>query len=111
MATNSGRNSNPKEGTELKFNLHMPQISGYSMSDFNWSVEFYVETSRIVTKTKDECNRVDDDNYTVVIDTAQTGSGVLKGNFIADIPDKDCEDGLRKEIRAISFKKVIDKRY
>lgn len=92
----------PGKGTEIKFNVSItPSVADYTMDDFDFVVEFYGNSGRVSVE-KDDCIRVDEDNYLAIVDTDTTGCGTLDAKVTAYIPDDDCEDGLRTEVVIIS---------
>lgn len=90
-------------GTELKINVHVDPIDGLHMSDYDFVCAFFTFKNRLVVIPKSKMTRVDDDNYIAIVDTARTGLGGLKLRFEADIPDTDCDDGIRKEISVVDL--------
>lgn len=88
-------------GTEIKINVHFDKICRYSMSDVDFSCQFYVQRKFVVEISKDKMIKVDDDNYVAVFDTSLIGPGEIKLRVTAYIPDDDCDDGFRTEIGTI----------
>lgn len=86
-------------GTELKFNLNIQPVSGINMSAFDFYVTAYTQgTAQRSVIQKYDCTRVNNDNYTVPVDTAPLGLGLLILDVYAFIPDQDFPDDLRTEI-------------
>lgn len=86
-------------GTELKFNLNIQPVSEISMSAFDFYVAAYSRgTAQRSVVQKHDCTKVDNDNYTVPIDTASLGLGLLILDVYAFIPDQDFPDDSRTEI-------------
>ena len=86
-------------GTELKFNLNIQPVGGISMSAFDFYVRAYSKgTAQRSVVHKYDCAKVDNDNYTVPVDTALLGLGLLILDVYAFIPDQDFPDDLRTEI-------------
>lgn len=97
------------KGTELKFNLNIEPISDTHMADYDFKVVAYCpkSTGRLEV-VKDECTKIDDDNYIVPIDTSNIGPGDLILDIYAYLPDEAFEDKLRTEIqRAIQDIRII----
>lgn len=90
-------------GTELKINVHVEPIDGYHMSDYDFECVFFVYKNRPLVVKKNEMTKVDDDNYIAKVDTEKVGVGSLKMKFIAEIPDSDMNDGLRKEVELVDL--------
>lgn len=88
-------------GTELKLNINIEPIGNVTMDDYDFEVEIYCSSKKVVDITKKEAIRVDSNNYIILIDTNVVGAGDLKCKVIAHIPDGDFEDGLRTEISII----------
>lgn len=88
-------------GTELKINVNIAPIDGVSMDDYDFEVEFYCSTKKILVFKKADAIRIDNSNYMFCIDTNQLSSGNLKCKVTAFIPDGDFEDLLRTEVQKI----------
>lgn len=88
-------------GTELKLNINIEPIGDVTMDDYDFEVEIYCSSKKVVDITKKEAIRVDSNNYIILIDTNVVGAGDLKCKVIAYIPDNDFADGLRTEISII----------
>lgn len=88
-------------GTELKLNINIEPIGDVTTDDYDFEVEIYCSSKKVVDITKKEAIRVDSNNYIILIDTNVVGAGDLKCKVIAHIPDSDFADGLRTEISII----------
>lgn len=88
-------------GTELKLNINIEPIGDVTMEDYDWQVDVYCSTKRIVTIPKTDAIKVDSSNYIIRVNTEELGAGELKCKVTAHIPDADFEDGIRNEIAAI----------
>ena len=88
-------------GTEIKLNVHIDPIDGFTMGDNFFSVDVFCSPKRTIHVTKDDAIRIDGDNYVIRIDTEQLGAGELKCKVIADVVDKDFEDSIRTEVYII----------
>lgn len=87
-------------GTEFKLNVHLEPLDGLHMSDYNFEVALYVYTNRKVVFQKSKLKKVDDDNYMLMVETADAlriGRGRINAEITAYIPDNDFSDGLRTE--------------
>ena len=87
-------------GTEFKLNVHLEPLDGLHMSDYDFEVALYVYTNRKVVFQKSKLKKVDDDNYLLMIETADAlriGRGRINAEITAYIPDSDFSDGLRTE--------------
>lgn len=85
-------------GAEIKLAVGLNPIDEYSMDDYDFECEFYCYSNRRVRFAKKEMKRKDKDIYVAVVDTKDVGSGSLKCRITANIPDADCEDGMRTEV-------------
>lgn len=87
-------------GTEFKLNVHLEPLDGFHMSDYDFEVALYVYTNRKVVFQKSKLKKVDDDNYLLMVETADAlriGRGRINAEITAYIPDSDFSDGLRTE--------------
>ena len=87
-------------GTEFKMNVHLDPIDGLHMSGYDFECAFYVYTNRKVVFQKSKLKKVDDDNYLLMVETADAlriGRGRINAEITAYIPDSDFSDGLRTE--------------
>lgn len=87
-------------GTEFKLNVHLEPLDGLHMSDYDFEVALYVYTNRKVVFQKSKLKKVDDDNYLLMVETADAlriGRGRINAEITAYIPDNDFSDGLRTE--------------
>lgn len=86
-------------GTELKFNLNIQPVGGVSMSTYDFYVVAYAQgTPQRATVNKHDCTEVDNDNYTLPVDTTALGLGLLILDVHAYVPDQDFPDDQRTEI-------------
>lgn len=90
-------------GTELKINVHAEPIDGMHMSEYDFECVFFVYKNRPLVVRKDEMTKVDEDNYIAKVDSAKVGVGNLLMKFVAEIPDSDMNDGLRKEVELVDL--------
>ena len=87
-------------GTEFKLNVHLEPLGELHMSDYDFEVALYVYTNRKVVFQKSKLKKVDDDNYLLMVETADAlriGRGRINAEITAYIPDSDFSDGLRTE--------------
>lgn len=85
-------------GSEIKLNLNIQAVGGYTMDDFDFVAEVYCKAKNSVILPKDKAIRIDSNNYLLPIDTQDLGHGAIKVKVTAYIPDKDFGDGLRTEV-------------
>ena len=77
-------------GTDLKINVHFDPIAGYTMDDIEFTCKFFTNSNvKVVTCTKKDMIRVDEQNYIAIVCTRRVGYGSLKLRVIAEIPDND----------------------
>lgn len=80
-------------GDKPMLTISTPPILGmYPLSDIDWRVEFFASQGS-VTIHKNEAVKVDDNTYTVRVDTFRTGTGKLRGILYPSIPDDDVPGG------------------
>ena len=88
-------------GTELKLNVNIEPIGGMTMDGYNWVAEVYCSPNKPTIIKKGNAIRVDENNYVLLVDTTNLGTGALKCKITAEIPDQDFDDSLRTEIACI----------
>lgn len=84
--------------TDLKLNLNIESISGYTMDDYDFVVEVYCRESQKIEIFKKDAIRIDANNYVLLVNTKELGTGSIRCKVVVDIPDKDFSDGYRKEV-------------
>lgn len=94
-------NNNIFLGSELKLNVSIAPIGTLTMDDYNWVIEVWTSAKRVVTIEKKDSKKVDENNYIILVDTADIGTGDLKCKVNAQIPDGDFADNYRTEIVVI----------
>ena len=93
-------------GTEIKLNIHIDPIGELTMADYDFTVEVYcsAKKSLIINKSNTTLAKpvegVEND-YIILIDTSEIGTGNLKCKVTAYIPDNDFEDEERTEVSII----------
>lgn len=96
-------------GTELKINVHVEPIDGYTMDDYGFTCRFYIYTNRYVEVKKEDMVRLDESNYVACIDSRKIGVGTVKMRITAQIPDSDFQDGFRTEVEEVCTGVAISK--
>ena len=97
-------------GTEFKLNIHLEPIDGLHMSGYDFEVDLYVYTNKRVTFSKMDMKKVDDDNYLIIVTTADAmkiGRGKINAEVRAYIPDGDFPDGTRTEVLLLCTNQVV----
>lgn len=85
-------------GTEIKLNIHVDPLGSLHMADYNFECKFYIFPKKFITINKADMVKIDDDNYMCIVDTTELGIGDLHLTLIAQIPDSDFENTLRREV-------------
>ena len=85
------------QGGDLKMNIHLEPIDGYTMDTYNFICVAYCSINKKIIAKKQECKRVDANNYIMLIDTNLLTTGDLRILVLADIPDADMPDLIRTE--------------
>lgn len=98
-------------GTEIKLNISVDPIGNTTMDSYNFVVDVFCSPSNIVTLSKKEANRVDSNNYTVIVDSTALGVGKVKVKLTAEIPDTTASDGYRTEVVVVDTGINIVKAY
>lgn len=86
--------------SETKLNVHLDQIDGFHMEEYDFECEVFVFTNKVVKKRKEDLKRDDADNYVITLndeDMAIIGRGRMNVLVTAYIPDADFVDGFRTE--------------
>lgn len=86
------------KGTELKFNINIKPLGQLTMDDYYFECAVYCVSAKKLVIPKDHCIRQDDSNYIITVDTGYTGTGELKVQITAQIPDEDFHDDIRTEV-------------
>lgn len=94
-------------GTELKLNINIEKMGEFTMDDYDWVVDVYCSTTKVVTIHKQSAIRIDENNYVLLVETSELGAGRIKCKVVAYIPDFDFPDGLRTEVSIIDTGKDI----
>ena len=90
-------------GTEIKLNIHIDPIGELTMQDYDFTVEAFCSTKKVLTIEKSDAKPVEgsDDDYIILVDTNEVGTGNLKCKVTAFIPDGDFGDDFRTEVSII----------
>jgi len=85
-------------GTTLKI-VVSPSAEGFDASSDNWYVEVYYGSQNMLYKTFEKDDLIDDGEgrYIAVVDTRGI-VGDIRVRVVAEIPDDDCEGGIRYEV-------------
>lgn len=82
-------------GNHEKYCWTMPAIGNSTLKSTKWKVTISAATS--VTFDKDECKYIDDNTYSVVVDTQKIGCGPVRIMLEVDIFDADAPTGIRRQ--------------
>lgn len=85
-------------GTELKLSISIDPIQGLKMADYDFVVELFTTTAKIVSQPKAQLIKIDDDTFVARADTKLLGKGRVTCKITAFIPDGDFKDGKRNEV-------------
>lgn len=96
-------------GTELKINFGMTAMGDIHLSTCPFTLYVYTLPNKGYEITKDECIKIDDDNYLVLVDTSKTGAGTIKFKVTIDLPDADFNDLHRREVVLIDTGEQVGK--
>lgn len=96
-------------GSDAKIEFTADLPDGLKMSDIEFSGNVInAETDGKVAFTKADCAMVDDgDSYVVMVDTEETGIGMLMLRLVVQIPDTDFQRGYRREVVKINPKVIV----
>ena len=96
-------------GSDAKIEFTADLPDGLKMSDIEFSGNVInAETDGNVAFTKADCAMVDDgDSYVVMVDTEETGIGMLMLRLVVQIPDTDFQRGYRREVVKINPKVIV----
>lgn len=90
-------------GTEIKLNIHIDPIGELTMEDYDFTVEAYCSAKKSLIINKSDAIPVvgadgKTNDYIILIDTSEIGTGNLKCKITAYIPDGDFKDEERTEV-------------
>lgn len=104
-------------GTMFKSMISMQPIENIHLSSLDFTVEVYAlgsPKSKIFFKGKaglsEGLRYYDEDSYMVVVDSAELGAGAYWATLTVDIPDNDCDNGIRVEKYEIPLGVTINRR-
>ncbi|MDR1882985.1 MAG: hypothetical protein LBR26_09445 [Prevotella sp.] len=85
----NGCSSNVKtvEGTQLKLNVSLCLPGNLTMDDVGFACFFYIYSNKTKRFEKEKMSRVDENNYTVLLDTKGMGSGTVMYQIAVILPD------------------------
>ena len=92
---------------KIKFTAELPD--GLLMKDIDFSAKVInADTLHTINYTKSDCIMSDGGkNYVVLVDTEETGIGMLMMKLTVQIPDTDYPSGYRKEVTKINPKAIV----
>ena len=85
-------------GTQYKQLVNLDPIAGFTMDDYDFTIEVTCSGSKAIKATKSESIRIDENNYAVRVDTNLLGVGQVMVKVTAYIPDGDFDGGKRTEV-------------
>lgn len=101
--------TNSVQGTKCISNLYLKPISGHHLSDLDWEVLIFTGSGfKSYIVKKEDCKKVDEDNYYIPVDSGILGSGIYWGTVTLRIPDGNFADGIRIERLTGKLDIIID---
>ena len=94
-------------GTEFKLSVNIEPIDGYSMDDYDFSCRWYVYGNRCIVADKADMIRANKDSYYALVDSSIIGSGNIRVEVTAHIPDTDFPKGYRIEKAIVHTGEII----
>ena len=88
-------------GTELKLNINIAPIDSMTMDDYDFEVEVWTSSQKMMRIAKENTIKVDENNRIILVDTNLLGAGDMKYKVTAYLPDGDFPDRVRTEIVAM----------
>lgn len=85
-------------GSEREIGFGIEPINDFTLSECDFSVELYCSPFKPVVFQKSEAKKIDENNYSVILDTTLVGTGKLKCKLTIGIPDESFADGVRVEV-------------
>ena len=79
------------------------------MDDYDFEVHIFCSPKRVLVIQKNDAIRIDENDYVVIVDSEAIGTGEVKCVIVAQIPDEDFDDGLRKEVVSVNTDMTIVK--
>ncbi len=83
-------------GEEIKVQITAEAIDGLLLKDYDFTVEAYTSLVRKLSFTKADGIPADNGGYIFLVDSAKLGVGVLRVRVVAEVPDADFGDKLRR---------------
>lgn len=95
-------------GTVMKFALSLDLPGNLTMDDVVFEARFYIYGNKVETIPKSGMVRQDSGTYILALDTSLLGGdGRVKCQISVDIPDANCEDGVRTEIIRVETDEIV----
>lgn len=85
-------------GTKFKLNVFIEPIDGVTMEDYDFEIDVWTSSKKVVHYTKEDTIKVDDNNRIILVDTEELGAGDLKYKVRALIPDGHFPERVRPEV-------------
>lgn len=83
-------------GEEIKVHITAEVIDDLMLGDYDFTTEIFTSRMRKLTFTKEDGIPADDGGYIFLVDSEKLGIGVLRTRVVAEIPDGDFNDKLRR---------------
>ena len=85
-------------GSEEEVIISLDLIDGYAMAEYDFTIEVYCSSLKKQIFTKQQARRIDDNNYSVIVDTNIIGVGDVKIRVVGRIPNSSYPDGYREVV-------------
>lgn len=90
--------------------VKMSPIGDYHLADIDWRVEYYASKGKVVIP-KSKAKQIDEDTYSVRVDTKNIGLGEMLGILYPSIPDPEVEGGVYEPPIPFKTNEVIKDKY
>lgn len=84
-------------GSKRKIGIGTEPIGDITLSQCDFSIELYCSPFKPVVFQKGDAEKIDENSYSVILDSTIVGVGKLKCKLIVGIPDESFADGVRVE--------------
>lgn len=83
-------------GELAKFSLSIEPVGGLTPADYEYSIRLFVDERRFVEVTKSEVVEEEEGQLVFYADTRKVGVGIVLARIIAEIPDANAPDMVRR---------------
>lgn len=90
--------SKPVVGQDFSLDVFMPTVGDrYNLSNTDWEVEVFVSQEKVARYGKDQATKINDNTYSLPIETSEIGPGRYYSILSVKIPDARFKSGYRLE--------------